>query len=349
MTRKSHSASDPFDRLRGLPFVKKIKYTRTPGNGDAGCDGTLDVQTPGGLFQFSVQEKRSYLSIAAASQLAVRLNRALTGRTPGVFLLARHINRQAAEALIEAKVNFADDAGNIHLTLGDSYNWTVIGIPPLEPLSERRTVTPAQLQLLFQFASYPESVNWPVRRLESAAGIGKSMAAQVRSQMIAEGLLTRIGTKYQLDRPTLAAGKLISGYAQVLRPKLTLGRFRPAEQTADAFLSRLRKDAPSDVRYSITGGKAAELLQHFYRAPEATLFVTPPTQTIARQLRLLPDREGPITLLRAFGELVYWEKRKNHMLAPPWLIYAELMSGDDPRAHEAAEELRREFLVHADE
>jgi hypothetical protein len=33
------------------------------------------------------------------------------------------------------------------------------------------------------------------------------------------------------------------------------------------------------------------------------------------------------------------------MLAPPWLVYAELLSGNDPRAHEAARELRREFLA----
>ena len=69
---------------------------------------------------------------------------------------------------------------------------------------------------------------------------------------------------------------------------------------------------------------------------------------IVQRLRLLPDREGSITILRAFGELVFWEKREDHILAPPWLVYAELMSGKDPRTQEAAKEFRREFLVHAD-
>jgi hypothetical protein len=32
-------------------------------------------------------------------------------------------------------------------------------------------------------------------------------------------------------------------------------------------------------------------------------------------------------------------------VAHPWLIYAELMYSDDSRAHEAAEELRRERLA----
>jgi len=33
------------------------------------------------------------------------------------------------------------------------------------------------------------------------------------------------------------------------------------------------------------------------------------------------------------------------MVAAPWLVYSELMNADDPRAHEAALELRREFLT----
>jgi hypothetical protein len=59
----------------------------------------------------------------------------------------------------------------------------------------------------------------------------------------------------------------------------------------------------------------------------------------------LPDRIGPITLLRAFDELVFWRQVSCWLVAPPWLVYSELMNGDDPSAHEAALELRREFLM----
>lgn len=74
------------------------------------------------------------------------------------------------------------------------------------------------------------------------------------------------------------------------------------------------------------------------------LFLHPSTRTVAQQLRLLPDRDGLVTILRAFGEMVFWEERDGHTLAPPWLIYAELMNSSDPRAYEAAQKLRREFL-----
>jgi hypothetical protein len=261
------------------------------------------------------------------------------------MLLARHISRPVAERLIAAKVNFADDAGNLHLALGDTYQWTVIGKPALAQASERRAASPAELQLLFQFVAHPESVNWPVRRLEAVAGIGKSKAAQARRKMITEGLLIRTGQQYQLGPAHVLAERLASGYAQVLRPKLVLGRFRAPEAEPEAFLARLRRDVPSGFRYALTGGPAAGLLQHFYHGAEVPLFLTPWAPAVAQQLRLLPDRDGPITILNAFGEVVFWERRAHHMLAPPWLVYAELLSGNDPRAHEAAQELRQEFLA----
>jgi len=277
--------------------------------------------------------------------MLARLNHIRTTRKArGIILLARHVPRRAAAALIASDVNFADDSGNIHLKLGDAYNWTVIGMPAVEPISKRRPTSPAQLQLLFQFVTYPDSVNWPVRRLEPAAGISKSKAAQARRQMIDEGLLVRAGKQYQLGPTNLLADRLASGYAQVLRPKLTLGTFRPSEKTAESFLARLCAEVPP-VKYSLSGGPAANLLQHFYRGPEVSLFLKPSIRAVTQQLRLLPDRDGPVTILNAFGNLVFWEERQHHMLAPPWLIYAELLSNNDPRAQEAAQEFRREFLA----
>ena len=338
MTGLTHFES--LDLIRRLPFVRTLKYT--PSDPGHEHEGRLVIGTPGGRFQLAAQAKQTSISSYTSRQFITWLNH--SAASPSVILLARHISRPAAEALIEARINFADDAGNVHLRLGDVYNWTAIGMPAPIPLAEQRADSPAQLQLLFQFVTDPASINWPVRQLESAAGISKSKAALARRQMIAEGLLTQKGKQFHLGPMRRLAERLTSGYAQMLRPKLTLGRFRAQEKTIQPFLARLRREPLAGVRYSLTGAPAADLLAHFYQGQKATLFVTPPTRAISQQLRLLPDREGPITLLRGFGELVFWEKRKRHMIAPPWLIYAELLSSDDPRAFEAAEELRRGFL-----
>ena len=334
---------EPLAHIRDLPFVRKLEYRPAKAGDDSGYDGRLKIRASSGTFSFLVEVKKTYLSYASVNELRARAD-----RLPGpqrVVLLARHVPRPIAERLIRDHISFADLAGNVHLELGGRYNWTAIGRPEMKPISLRRAATPAQIQLLFQFATSPESINWPVRRLEKAAGIGKSKAAQARKLLIDEGLLVREGKQYKLGPMALLSDRLVTGYSQVLRPKLLLNRFRYPEKQPEDFLRRLRVQARSiPIRYALTGGVAADALQHFYRGPEVPVFIDPWNRSIPERLRLLPDREGPVIALRAFGDVAFWRDTGDHSIAPPWLIYAELLSSGDPRAHEAAAELREAFL-----
>ena len=69
------------------------------------------------------------------------------------------------------------------------------------------------------------------------------------------------------------------------------------------------------------------------------------TPDIERRAKLLPDPRGAIVLLRAFAKpLVFWKLVRDVWVAHPLLIHLELLQQDDPRAHEAAERIREEFL-----
>ena len=148
--------------------------------------------------------------------------------------------------------------------------------------------------------------------MESASGISKSKVALARRELVAEGLLTRKGKEHHLGSKRLLAERLSFGYAQVLRPKLVVGRFRFAEKTAELFLTRLHNSLPPEVKYALTGGPAADLLRHFYRAPEVPMFIEPCSRQTVHDLRLLPDSDGPVTLLRAFREI----NQRGLLLAP---------------------------------
>jgi hypothetical protein len=330
--------------LRELPFVKELRFVPPPQKAAPGADAELHVQTDSGRFRFLVQIKRSYLEQTALYSLVARAEQARREKLGETLLLARHISRPMAERLISEHIGFADTAGNVHLQLGARYNWTVMGRPEPQPLVEERRTTPAHVQLLFQFASNPDSLTWPVRQLENAAGVGRTKAAQGRNRILSEELFLKKGKRYE-PGPFLTE-RLVTGYGQLLRPKLLLHRFGYPEKSPEAFLDRLRVLAPQiSLRYALTGAPAAGLLQHFYRGLETPLFVDHWNRNTQNQLRLLPDRQGPLTILHAFGEVIYWREIGGHTIAPPWLIYAELANSRDPRAHEAAEHLRREYLL----
>jgi hypothetical protein len=257
-------------------------------------------------------------------------------------VLARHIPTGVGERFVEAGISFADDPGNVHLRLGSEYNWTVLGKRELTRLPEAHRTTPATIQLLFQFAVNPKSASWTVRDLARAAGISKTKVAQLRRQFIHERILT---SKSELRVTPDIADRLVSGYGQILRPKLVIGRYRYPDSSVDEFLARLTETARAQkIPYALTGGPAADAMQHFYRSPDVPLFLDLADPRIQRALRLLPDRTGPVVVLKPFGAIVYWKEFDGRMVAPPWLVYAELLTSDDPRAREAAEELRRGFL-----
>jgi hypothetical protein len=326
------SAEPGFDQLRAVPFVRHLRLV--PANsGDRNSGGVLEITTPRGKHRLTLIVKRSYLDHSMANALIGQIQRERKSANGETLVLAPYLATPTAKSFIDAGISFADAVGNMHLAPSDEYSWTVIGKrrPPKPPQSERPT--PATVQLLFQFATHPESANWTVRKIAAATGLGKSKVAELRLQFARE---QAPGASGELR------DRLVSGYNQILRPKLVLGRFRYQEPSVEQFLARLaRVTAAQKIPYALTGAPAADAMQHFYRSSEVPVFLKAEHH---RALRLLPDRTGPVLLLKPFGDLVYWREFDGKMVAPPWLVYAELLNANDPRAREAAEELRREFL-----
>jgi len=68
-------------------------------------------------------------------------------------------------------------------------------------------------------------------------------------------------------------------------------------------------------------------------------------QNLNRELKLLPDTNGTVTLLRAFGTVLPWRREDGLPIAHPLLIYAELLHESEPRALEAAAQIQEKYLA----
>jgi hypothetical protein len=337
----------PFlEQLRTLHFVTDLDFSAERRSGDPGIDGILKVRTPKGTHAFLVEQKRSYLDRGMLNALVAQAKLHAEVRGKPLLLLARYIPRPSAERLIESGVNFLDQAGNMHLVLGRNYERTIIGNKENTAPKEGQRVSPAVAQLMFTFATKEPAGSWSVRQLAEASGLSKSNVAKIRRQLVDQGVLreSKHGTDIR-DKSRLQE-ELLRGYELALRPKLLIGRFRSADSDLDAMLVTVRAAfADLSIRWSVTGGPAAHALQKFYRGLELPIFVDSFPDQLRRRLRILPDKSGPLIFLRSFGTVPFWREPEPFPLAPPWLIYSELMYASDPRAHEAAEEIKREFLA----
>jgi hypothetical protein len=341
-----HDGLEPFlQALKQLPFVRNVRLGAAQQEGGR-HDAVLTIVDPERRrFEFSAETTRSYLDRSVANAVIARAQRASAQHSPPMLLLARYVPRPTGERLIDAGVNFVDLVGNIHLRLGTRYARTILGKSEDKRSREHQSMTAAQMQLLFLFATHPEAGSWPVREIGAKAGVSKSKAAEARRHMIETGVFEGHpdGGRFSLSRR--GEEILLTGYSQILRPKLIVGRFQSAFRDPDEFVAHLSSVSRGHQhRFALTGGPGANSLHPYYRGPETPLFATDTTPETRRLLRLLPDRQGPITLLHAFGDLVFWRELDSITVAPPSLIYAELMQASDPRAQEAAEEFRRGFL-----
>jgi hypothetical protein len=130
-----------------------------------------------------------------------------------------------------------------------------------------------------------------------------------------------------------------------MRPHLLIGTFRPQQRDPNLFVQQLVFTAQQrNINWALTGGPGAYALERLYRGEQTPIFVEQATREFQRDLRLLPDARGPVTLLRAFAKTVFWRGVGEARVAHPWLIYAELMHEGDRRARDAAEEIREKYL-----
>lgn len=333
------------DRLRELPFVRDVRVVWEPDPGKQGADALVTLRTPRRRFRLGLEVKRTFLDRASTGALiAERLRLEREYRLP-LLLAARYVPRPTGERLADAGVNFVDRVGNIHLKLGDDHHVLVLGRRNPLPHPVARRPSPALIQLLFVLLADPAAAGWPVRALAEAAGIGKTAAAAARQRLLGENVLRRgEGSFHVMDRRSLA-DQFVDGYSRLLRSHLHIGRFRALEREPERLLGLIARLARRDgLGWAVTGAPAAFALQRFYRDDQVPVFLQELRPEAQRELRLVPDREGPVLLFRGFGTHYAWREAGDLWVAHPWLIYAELVHRGEPRALEAAAQIREEYL-----
>lgn len=136
------------------------------------------------------------------------------------------------------------------------------------------------------------------------------------------------------DRIDDAIAMFITGYGTVLRRKLLVGRYRTPDQEPTGCERRIEHALGDDRAWAFGGGSGAHRLTGHYHGPLVTLHLLDSGAATLRALKAVPDRDGPLVVLRSPGP-VGLRGPKPHV-AHPLLVYAELLHEGGERAREAA-------------
>ncbi len=339
--KRDHALRSYLNTLQRVPSVRSASLEETGARrAKASGEARLKIVTPSGRHDFLVEVKNGVLNAAMEERVLSLLSRHGAGKW---MLFAPYVTPRLAERLAELHVNFVDLAGNCHLELGPSSLIHIVGRGK-QPREPRTGLSSNGYRVLHALLAKPGLGDATVRELASAAGVGKSTAAEAVKALERLGLLHSTSSGRVLLGNNLL-DRWVAGYADQLRPALFIARYQPADPDPAALIRRIEDTLRRKrVKWAFSGGAGAERLTKHYRGETTVVHLERPVPELVRELRLAPTPEGSLTMLLAPGPIAF-DAAPKAGVAPAALVYAELLAAGGERAGEAAERVRERYLA----
>ena len=258
------------------------------------------------------------------------------------LLVAPYITEATAERCRELGIPFIDEAGNAYLEAPGLFVYVTGKRRPIHArlAPAFRALTPAGLRIVFALLDQPAMVAAPYREIARVARVALGTVGDVLTDLEERG---HLAPETPGPRRLLAADRLqdewVTHYPIKLRPKLNARRF--TAPTPDWW-----REQNVHQHHAWWGGEvAAEKLTGYLKAARVTLYVDGKPDRLILANRLRPDVNGEIEILEAFWATD--DPGQADDIAPPLVVYADLMATTDPRNIETANLIRDQYLAHA--
>lgn len=324
----------------------RVRIQDAPAADRADYDYRIAIETRPPVHVLGLVRKHRRLVHEQVRHVALAARLLRTRYRKPVLFLAPWIEETWAEELRAAGVFYADLQGNAFVRLEKPLvQLEVAGRrPPAPPRAEPgRLIEVSGLKVLHLLLTQPDAIRRPYRRLAQEAGVALGTVGVVMRELRLAGHLRKVGPdEWDLHQRPALVELFVRGYALKLRPTCLIGRYRHQDHDVgrlrETLLGRLARQR---VRYTVTGGTAAEILTGYLRPDVLTLFVEDAGIAALKDERMLPEPvHGQVILLKQFWPAAAAiEKADDRKLATPLLVYAELLQDGRPRELETARDL----------
>jgi hypothetical protein len=319
------------------------------GYSDHRIDARITLNTAGQRFDYLVECK----SLVDRKSTLASIKAQLESHSLPSLLVTSYVSAEMAEYCRSIALEFIDTAGNAYLNRPGLHVYVkgqtgsraqVIG------RAERGSNNPTAMRMIFALLCQPGAVTASYRDIAAQAGIALGTVGTTFLDLQKRGFLLDAGQKSarRLLAPAQLRNEWANSYPIILRPKLKARQFRAPNPD---WWKELKLDG---VNMAWGGEVAAQRLTNYLKPATQTIYVTKEHMTagvhdLVKQHRLRPDREGPIEILEKFWQFASVETSKvSPDVAPPLLIYADLLASRDPRNVEVAKMIKEKYLDHAE-
>jgi hypothetical protein len=322
----------------GAKAKVELEHRRKGRDGDR-TDALLEINLKGQKHHFVAEVKAIDRRIAIA-QIRAQLQAIIDQRYPGYhpLLITAFATDTLAEECRKLELPFIDTAGNLYLHTANFMAYIRGQARPANPFKhEYRANNPAGLKITFALLCNPALAAAQYRELATIAKVALGTIGPVLNDLTQRGFLrhgkTPAGT---LERRRELLNEWVTYYPANLRPTLHARRYQ-----ADREKLMQTDLAPFGAYWG--GEYGAEKLTRYLKAERFLIYVPgapPPILMTNACMRLATD--GNTEILQTFWHPDLFKEPTT--LAPPLLIYADLMATADPRNIETAKQIYERFL-----
>ena len=253
------------------------------------------------------------------------------------LLVAPYMTEAMAEECRRIDLPFADTAGNLFVRT-DTMLLCIVGRRRPHHLERsQKGLTPAGMKVIFALLCRPELAGTGYRQIAAAAQVALGAVGPVLQDLERRGFLHRQGKgTIALERAEELLHEWVVEYPAILRPKLR-GRHYKADRNRVLGLNLKL------LRAYWGGEVAAERLTGYLKPENLLVYTRGEVKDILIQGRMRLAAEGGVEVLNAF-----WNPeldRTDTPLAPPLLVYADLVMTGDSRNIEMAKLVYDKLLL----
>lgn len=266
------------------------------------------------------------------------------------MLLADYINPNMGERLKEAHIQFIDTAGNAYINQPPIYIYIKGNKPKLNLVEGGRDKTgrafqPTGMRVVFAFLRDRNLINAPYRHIAEQARVALGAVGWVIRDLVAQNFLLEGRKKNQREFANF--DQLMDAWVDAYPHKLK-AKHRIATFTTD--VPGWWKAIDLKKIGALWGGEIAAARYTRYLNPkDAVIYIKKEHMAkflkAARLRKIAQDEQAALRV-----DLIepFWREEKNRgeivPLAPPLVVYADLIETGDPRNLETANRIRENYL-----
>ena len=298
-------------------------------------DAVMQIHAPDGKKKTFPVEIKGTLTRATLGFAAEKIRRF---EKKGI-LVTRHVTPPMAERLKAMDIAFLDIAGNAYINDPPIYIY-ITGRKKVEAPEKQvigRAFRPTGLRVVFALLCQPELVKAPYRDIVNATRVAQGTVGWVMQDLKQQEYLADRGKH---GRKLIHAKKLldvwVEYYARELRPRLVMGRYGTQKKDWWKTIDWRKTDA------ALGAEGAAAVLTDYLKPETITVYAPEDVNPFLLKNRLQKDTAGNVAIFKKFWEFEYpWDHKG---IAPPLLVYADLIATGNDRNMEAARMIYEKYI-----